>query len=483
MPAELQVILAGLPILLLAGLLLSRIPPIPAVLATIGVTLALGFWFPMSVSSAGEITRLLLPVTISVALIIFGGVLLAQFLAVSGGQDRIGDWVSAAANSPERAVLLIGLGVSPLAESIIGWGAGVFISVPLLLRIGLTATKAATVGLLGLVLAPWGSLGPGIILMSEVSGVSTRDIGLWSAILTLPVLLIMGAAISLVGMGMRTAWSMSGETLMTVLTMGVTVIVLNAWVSVPLAGVLASFAGMACVLFFSRLRGGPLLRLPQDTLSSLAPYLVLTIGLLAMTGFTAIVDLGQWGDILVSPALWLLLAAASAPFFLSITHIHRIIAARQAVRLFVPVSVITLLFITFGGIVVANGMSSTLADTAANLGSGVLLAVPLIGSVGGYITGSNTATGAMFARGIAEAAHAVGVSPGLLLGSQNVATGVAVMAAPGRVALSVNMVNSLRRDGEAPVDTARVLMTVLAANLALLVALTPLTWFLGTGLG
>lgn len=480
MPNPLDIALAAVPIVLIAGLLAMRVKPIPAVLGAIGVTLALWFWFPITEQALVSTTHSLLLVTVAVVLIIFAGVMLAEFLAVSGAQENIGGWLGSAAHSRDRAVLLLGLGVTPLAESIIGWGVGVIIGVPLLMRVGLTATKAATIGLVGIVVAPWGSLGPGLLVMAELSGISLRDVGTWSAILSLPVLLIMGATIAIVGMGRAGALRMSGELLVTVIVIWLVLMATNAWVSVPLAGVLASLAGIAAVLALARLRGGPIPGMRRETVISLLPYLLLIVGLLGATAVVAVVDLGTWGDLLSSPALWLLLAAASAPLFLSISAESTRATIRKGLRLVWPVTVITVLFIAFGGILAANGMSATLAEAAAGLGNGFLLIVPLIGFVGGYVTASNTATGAMFAAGVTDAAASLGANPMVAIGAQNVATGTAVMTSPSRVALALSVASGLRRSDEEPANPVRVIVTVLIANAAVIVVLAPLTLILAT---
>lgn len=480
MPDLLHTALAALPIVLIAGLLALRAKPIPAVLGVLVLTLALWNWFPITPDALTDTMQSLLLLTIAVILIIFGGIMLAEFLAVSGAQEKIGVWLGEAAHGRDRAVLLLGLGVTPLAESIIGWGVGVIIGVPLLMRIGMNPTKATTIGLLGIVLGPWGSLGPGMLVMAEMSGFPLRDIGIWSALLSLPALVIMGIAISLVGMGRRTALRMSGETVATAVVMWLALIVTNTWVSVPLGGVLASFAAIACVLVFARLRGGAIPRMRRDTVISLMPYLVLVVGLLTMTGVTALIDLGVWGELLTSPALWLLVAAASAPPLFAMTSGDTLASVRRALSRFWPVTVITVLFIAFGGILAANGMSSTLAAAAAGMGTSFLLIVPLIGFLGGYITGSNTPTSAMFADGVATAAGNLGASSVVALAAQNVATGIAVMTSPGRVALAISVAEGLRRTDDARPDPVRIMSTVLVANAAVIVVLAPLTLLLAT---
>jgi len=292
------------------------------------------------------------------------------------------------------------------------------------------------------------------------------------------VLLVMGAGIAIVGMGRRGALRMSGETLVTVLVLWAALVATNAWVSVPLGGILASLAGSAAVLLMARLRGGPIAAMRRDTVRSLQPYILLIGAMLAMTSLSALVDLGPAAGVLTSPALWLLVSAASAPLLLGIGKTDAATSMRSGLRLFWPVCALTVLFIVFGGLLAANGMSTVLAQGAATLGGGFLLVVPVIGLIGGYVTTSNTATAAMFAAGVTDATVALGANPLVALGAQNVATGAGVMISPSRVALAVSVAEGLRRGDDAPVDAVRVVKTALIANGAVLALLAPLTLLL-----
>ena len=61
---------------------------------------------------------------------------------------------------------------------------------PLLVRIGLTPVRAVVAGLLGLVLVPWGSLGPGTLVAAQLGGEDVTELGYRSAVLSLPVLVV-----------------------------------------------------------------------------------------------------------------------------------------------------------------------------------------------------------------------------------------------------------------------------------------------------
>lgn len=473
--ALLDILLAALPIVAIIAMLASRVRPIPAALIAIGIALALSFRFPLTPAHVAEVARSLGGVSIAVVLIMFGGIVLSEFLTVSGAQDRISDWLGHAAGHRDRAILLLGLGVAPLAESVIGWGVGLIVAVPLLMRVGLDATRACTIGLLGLILAPWGSLGPGILVMEGMSGLPLRDIGTWSAFLNLPVQIVMGLAIGIVGLGLRRMLRLIGEILAVTVVMWGVLIACNMWVSVPLAGILTSLAGIVAFVAIGRLRGGTTPAMDAPTRRALLPYGVLIGSMLAVTALMTLIDLGAWAPVIGSPALWLLVTAATAPAVLGMPRATIVAGVRAGARVWWPVCLVTLLFIAFGALLAANGMTGTLAAGAAGLGLGFLLLVPLLGFLGGYVTNSNTATAAMLAEGVTSASVALGANPAVAMGAQNVATGSAVMTSPARVALGVGIADGLRTADSPPADPVRIITTVLVANAVVVAVLAPLT--------
>ncbi|PWB97601.1 L-lactate permease [Salinibacterium hongtaonis] len=471
----LDLLLAAAPLVLIATLLAFRMPPIPSILVVIAITLALSFRFPIDADAAHNTLDSLIHVSIAVLFIILGGIMLAESLTASGAQDAIGSWVERAAGSKGRAVILIGLGVSPLAESIIGWGLGIIICVPLLLRIGLSATRAAGVALFGLVISAWGSLGPGNLLLSESTGVDYIAITTWTAILSLPGLVIMGTAMLLLGLGRREARAMLPELALTIAVVW-SVLVAGNLVSPPLAGILASLAGIATVLVLSRIREGSIPALDPMTRRALAPYGILVVSMLGATALASLLDLGPAEDVATSPALWLMITAVIAPLIFRLTGTQLTSIVAKGLRRWLPVATTTVLFIAFGGLLTATGMTETLSEGAAELGRGFLLLVPLIGFIGGYTTGSGTGAAAMFATGTAGASSFIGVDPAVALGGQNAATSTSTMTTPSRVALAAGMTAGLAAGDR--INIPRLMGWLLGTNALVLLALAPLTLLL-----
>src|SRR5690606_11822098 len=114
---------------------------------------------------------------------------------------------------------------------------GVIVGIPLLRHIGLSRVKSAIVSLLGLVLVPWGSLAPGTLIAAELGGVDFLELGVGSALFTLPVLLIVTPIILLVAVGRAEAWRSIPDAAVVVAVMWLTLIGANIVLGPPLAGV------------------------------------------------------------------------------------------------------------------------------------------------------------------------------------------------------------------------------------------------------
>ncbi|MGO2632601.1 MAG: L-lactate permease [Galactobacter sp.] len=473
----LDLVLAAVPMLGLIGMLAFRVRPARAALIAIGLALAMFPLFPLTATAMGQQAGSLASSTLAVVFIMLGGILVSQMLEVSGAQEKISDWLALAARTRARTVLLLGLGVAPLAESIIGFGVGVVTTVPLLLRAGLSPTKAATIALLGIIMAPWGSMAPGMLLASSLGQVGLTRLGSWAAVFNLPVLLVMGATILLVGVGARKAVKKLPELLLMTAVIWGSLLGVSLWITPALAGIIASALGIVTLLVLSRITGGPLPALDAPTRRSFLPYALLILCMLGVVALSRLVNLGGWETFLTSPGLWIMVTAAATPFILRMGALDTGFALRRGVRTWFPACSVTVLFIVFGAVLATNGMSAALAAGAADLGFAFILLLPLIGAVGGYVTNSNSASAALLTSGIAETTHALNADLGVALAAQNVATGSAIMACPARIAVAQSMANSGSdsRDPSTRADTGWITRVVLLANLVVLGVLTPMT--------
>lgn len=466
---------AGAPILLVCGLLALRVRATVAAVASIAVAAIVSlFWFPIDGDTALGTAETLGPLLIEVVLIILGGVMLAEVLTASGAQTTIARWLTDACRGRGRVVLLITLGVTPFAESVTGFGLGVIVGIPLLRHIGLSRVKSAIVALLGLVLVPWGSLAPGTLIAAELGGVDFVELGIGSALFTLPVLLITTPAILLFAVGPAEARRSILDAVAVVAVMWLTLIGANMVLGPPLAGVAASVMTIAVVLLIARLVERNPLSVDRVLGRALLPYGVLIVGLLVSSLLERMLPLSPAGRILASPALWLLVTGTLAFWLLRIQRDTVPGLLRSSARRGGPVALTTTLFLVLGGLMAASGTSAHLAEVASRMGPLYLVFVPLVGAIGGYITGSNSGASAMFSASTADAALTLNADPLTAVAAQNVGASAAIMASPPRVALALSVAAASddaegEREPDAP--SAPVTRVVLLTSLSIALVL------------
>ncbi|MEU6131857.1 L-lactate permease [Saccharopolyspora sp. NPDC047091] len=428
---------AAAPILVVLLLLAVRVPSLWAGAAGL-VTAALAALLEFPPDAAGiTAARGMAPTVVEVAVILLGGVGLAEAMRRGGAQDRIADWLDGAERGADRTatLLLLVFGLTPFMESVTGFGLVVVITAPLLVRLGLSPVKAVVSGLLGMVLVPWGSLGPGTLIAARLGGVDSGELGSWSALLTLPVLVVSAGAVLALDVG-RPAPRQLVLTSAVVLVEWIALIAANL-VLFPPAGVLAAAAVIAGLLARTRLANGPLPAVDRALGLALLPYCVLVGGIFAATGVSALLGAGGPAAVVVAnPAVWLVIAATVAVGSLDVPAADRWRVLRTAVRRWVPIAGNAVLFMVLGIVMATTGMAEHLAASAAHAGYGFVAAIPAIGAFGGYLTGSNTGAAAMFSAATATASAGLGATPLIAVAGQNVAGSFAIIASPPRIALA-----------------------------------------------
>ncbi|MGC0274446.1 L-lactate permease [Pseudactinotalea sp. Z1739] len=433
-----ELILALAPFAVVLGMLAVRIPALWAGVAGLAVALLGGSTVFAPTGEAVAATAAQMgPTVLAVALIILGGLGLAEAMARSGGQDAIADWLDRAEAGQDRTVslLLLVYGLTPFLEAVTGFGIGLVISAPLLIRHGLAPVRAVTVGLLGMVTAPWGSLAPGMLVASRLGGVDFADLGVWSALLSLPVLVVsMVGVLALAGGRVGARRVVLAAVVVALQWAGL--IGASLLVGPPLTGVLTALVVIVVLLVLTRISYGPLPAITTRLRRGVRPYLLLVGGILVTTAALAIAGDPAGLAWLSSPALWLVASAMLAPVLLGIPRVERPAMAIQVLRRWLRPGGTAVMFLALGIVMAVTGMADYLAVTAAQMGIGFLATIPAIGALGGYLTGSNTGSAAMFSTATTTAALGLDTSPIVPLAAQNVAASFGMNASPARIALA-----------------------------------------------
>ncbi len=382
----------------------------------------------------------------SVLYILIGGLLLYNVLFVGGAVEEISQFLTRLEPEREALALLIVVGVAPFFESVTGFGVAVVISAPILLSSGFTPLKAAILASWGQLAVPWGALGVGTLIGADLAGLTFEELSTTSALLNLFLFPIYGfAAITLAG-GWAGLRRRGFEAVYVSLVAGVGVLLSSLYLVPELSGVLGSL--LAVGIFLARRIGR--LREHSAPGRALAPYGLLLLLLAVANGVDPVrTRLEDLGPIFAGPGLWLVISTVFAALLLKLDAKSIGSALKQTLEQWLPVAGAILTFILAGQVIAASGAAGLLAGGAADiLGRAYPAFSPLIGALGGVLTGSNAGSNALFMPFQVEAAIP-SESPKLALAAiQNVAGSQANLLAPQRVVLAATATGLLGREAE-----------------------------------
>ena len=397
----------------------------------------------------------------TVLYVLFGGLLLYNMLSAGGAIGDVSRFLGRL--EPEKDALAVGVvvGVAPFFESVTGFGVAVVISAPILLAAGFSPLRAAVLSSWGQCAVPWGALGVGTVIGADLSGMSFGELSDWSALLSLPLFPVYAvAAVALAG-GWEGVRRRGIQAVFLGFLAGVGTLVASVYLIPELSGVVGGLAATAAFigLRWRRLYG---LEIPVQ---GLLPYAFL-LALLALANGVGSLSklLESLGAVFVGPGLPLLISSAFAAALLGLGGSGLPAALVGTFRQWVPTAGAVLTFVLAGQVVASSGAAALLASGAAAFGGLYLAVAPIVGALGGALTGSNAASNALFMPLQVEAARDLGVSEPLAAATQNVSGSHASLLAPQRVVLAATATGLLGREG----DITRAALPPVLASVAIL---------------
>jgi lactate permease len=397
----------------------------------------------------------------SVLYVLFGGLLLYNVLSAGGAIEEVSRFLGRL--EPEKAALALGVvvGVAPFFESVTGFGVAVVISAPILLAAGFSPLRAAVLASWGQCAVPWGALGVGTVIGADLAEMSFAELSDWSALLSLPLFPVYAvAAVALAG-GWGGVRRRGIEAILLGVFAGGGTLVASFYLIPELSGVVGGIAATAAFLAL-RWRRLPGLGVP---IRALLPYAFLLALLALANGFGYLGELLEsLGPAFVGPGLPLLISCAFATLLFGLGGTEAGGALRGTFRQWLPTAGAVLTFVLAGQVVASSGAAALLASGAAAFDGLYPAVAPVVGTLGGWLTGSNAASNALFMPLQLEATRDVGVPETLTAATQNVSGSHASLLAPQRVVLAATATGLLGREG----DITRLALPPVLASVAIL---------------
>ncbi len=400
-----------------------------------------------------------------VAYVLFFGIFLFHLMNKSGAIDVLAAYISNATNDKLLQVIILVIGLSPLIESASGFGTAFLVIAPILIALGFPPFKAAMIGLISLLAVPWGALATGMVVGSELGNISLQKVGIGSAMMSMPIFVYFFVIAMYIAGGKKAIKDKWKEILFFSITFGLSVLFFNTYVSVELAGVLASLITTSLgVGWMKRTNTNHAKKLPSESslselsatladknfsiLRVMSPYLLLTFFIFisrlipSVQHFLeshAVIDLPAYSytfPLLYSPGFWLFISCLFAIVIFQIKKEAVFAAFLLTIKQWTPFFISTTAFVSMAEVMAEAGMTMHLAHIlATTFGTSFLFISPFIGGLGGFLTGSNAGSNAMFIKLQIQTANTLGTSPDLYTYIQNTSASHASMASPSRVML------------------------------------------------
>ncbi|MFJ7953107.1 L-lactate permease [Lysinibacillus sp. NPDC096418] len=385
--------------------------------------------------------------------ILFFGILLFQLMEKAGAIDGIASSITTATNDKIYQVLILALGLSPLIESVSGFGLAVIVIAPILIALGFSPIQSSVIALISLCIIPWGTLSLGTIIGATLGDIPLQELGMGSALMSIPIYIYIAVLVAYIGAGKEALKESIIPVLFIGFLLGFSVWVCNRFASVELAGIFGSLTVIVAIFLLIKLKSNTSTHESQISfIKNVSPYLLLILLLFTSRIIHHIKDfLSGILNIsiekynfhlapLYSPGFFLMLVCIFTLFFFRLNRSAIIDSIKLTLNKCYPVILTTFLYIVVSEIMSEAKMIEILSSTASqSFGQFFVFIAPLIGATGGFLTGSNTASNTMFIRLQTETAIQIGLSPILIACTQNVSSSFMTMVNPSRVALSCSV--------------------------------------------
>jgi lactate permease len=410
--------------------------------------------------------------TLPLLLVILSGIFLSSLLTDSGSLVRIVKWFKEGAGNSLNRNLLITFGVGNFME-----GTGVIaepVVAPMLRAAGVSSLGSAALSIIGYAgLMTLEMAGIVIIILSLVTGLPVQELGLASAWISLPAVILMAlsAPMFLPNSGSRAKAYF--QCLLTGCLLGASALATVIWLGVAISGTLA---GLVVILVLICMGSGRV-ELNSSILKDLAPFGFLILCLFSVNSIPFLREL-TFERLSLKLNIIPVHAITFRPLFSAYVYIF--LACFMAIGLqgikrekLKAICVVTLakgwraclamgLFGAMGQVISYSGYLPGFSglDQAHNIpfiiSHGLIRAsggfypvfVPFLGWVGTFLTGYGVASIMLFGQLQVQAAPLLGVSPALLAGALAVGTALGSISSPFKIALATPMVGAMGREGE-----------------------------------
>lgn len=422
--------------------------------------------------------------------IVFPALAIHEVQTRSGASERVGQWLISISDKPVILVLILAWFFALLLEGAAGFGTPVALVAPMLVTLGFSPQRSLVLALIGHAAGvSFGAVGIPMVPLLDALPVDSRQLSLTIMLLHAAfgwalVLLVFRLAMKA---GSTGNWKLAPLAALLFLLPALAL----AWLTGPelptLGGALIGGAAfIALVKWKWPAAKSDVARPGGGVLLAVLPYALVLLAILASRMAAPLTSAMQafvleWGLAgrfggsvmpLYHPGTLLLLALAGTIIVRPASRAVIRPSFASAARRLPSVAVALVSVLLLSRIMVHSGMIDTLASAAtAVLGSAWPAAVPLVGALGSFITGSATASNILFGEFQVAAADASGFAPLLALAGQGFGAAIGNVIAPHNIVAGAATVGLVGREGAILKTTLPVCLAYAGAGGLLLLAL------------
>ncbi len=419
--------------------------------------------------------------------IIWGALFLYHVVNHVGGVKLIGETLARNVGDKTLQLVLAGICFPTFLQAVAGFGVPTAVAAPLLMALGFGAATSVTIATLGHIWSiTFGSMAASYVVLQLAADLSPVPLAPWTAIYTgIACILCSYMAIHTWG-GWRKVSSGFFKTILPILAMATVQGVFALAGYYTIAVLIGSIVGMIIVFLISKPYGNRRI-VPTDSPKSkqltvplaFLPYAYL-ISLVLLVGFipgleTYLQSLGRlelafpayetglgWfteatvygkTTLLGHPGSYVTIAAILGIISYVISGHMKLkdtkIIWGKLVRSAVASSIATTAMVMMALVMLESGMTQTLARGVVNATGGAYpLFAPVVGVLGGFITGSNVNSNVMFGAFQRQIAELLGVSIYIAGAAQTIGGSIGSVISPAKLILSASTVGLVGREGQ-----------------------------------
>ncbi len=421
-------------LLLLVALTVFKVKAWQATLLSLVTSLCITLFYFSSALPPTEIPRAIYSASIfalcPICLVVLSALFTYGVTVESGAMERLREGLRASTDDKRILALIVVWGFGNFMEGIAGFGTAVAIPAAIMLSVGFDPLKAVLACLVANTTSTtFGSVGVPIVTLSDVSQCGLIPLMRMASLLQLMLTALGPVLVLLVLGGPKACKGMFKAVIIADVAYLVPWVFSAQYLGCELPDILGGIGVMSALTVYSKNKCAQSQGFKKLAFAWL-PFSLVVIGLAIYAFLPSI-----FKSVLPS-GLVILFAAFIGGLFQRVAFGKLLILLVKTAYKYLPAFATIVFVLMLAKIMSESGMISVIAASIVDAtGRGYAFVAPLVGALGGFLTGSGTSSCVLFGRLQADVAAAIGSSQELLSAANIMGAGIGKMICPQSIAI------------------------------------------------